>query len=318
MSEQTLVIASKVSRLFLSICLEKRQREAGKTIYLCLNNESFAALKGIGISPILLNISEGQSRVENDADFYKWAMPGGLNANLPSTDLPAWKVLSLDRLYFWFKNSPLKTELINSFRRDHLIVSLDIEEPILWSLACGESTTAVQCGSIMSRTMSDLTPYLPFSKIVTRDDASKKFLEKFGYDGGKIEVRDVSDYLYTWDNDARNKIREGLGIGDETVIGVMFDSQTEWAFRRWLSRQSLSNNPKIIVIADSGRNRKLLLSLISPEQARNILIADDLSMLYGVDQIISFRYFEEISRFSKVPVSVIDVGLRFRSGEITA
>jgi hypothetical protein len=99
----TLAVVSSLSRAYLDLIIQSIHRE--KTVVVDTDDGLHAQLKAVGISSIPLRGVGPKSWAERDVRFRELAMPGNLTANFPGTDLPIWKVLSIDRLNFWFRPS---------------------------------------------------------------------------------------------------------------------------------------------------------------------------------------------------------------------
>ena len=177
----TIAVITEFSKTFAAACLTIQHKELGNGIFVTTRNDSYQAMKSIGLSPILLSVETPQTWKERDAHFASIAMPGTMNFSFVETDLPVWKVMSIDRLYFWFRGKQVfrTIETIEAFSFDKMLVSLDIHSPLPWALANLHPVIAVQCGSILNREFSDLAPYLPFDKILVRDEISASFLKKY-------------------------------------------------------------------------------------------------------------------------------------------
>jgi hypothetical protein len=113
-------------------------------------------------------------------------MPGeGLGINLPGTDLRAWKVLSLDRLSFWYRGlqAQQEYELVMALEWERAYVPLDANSPLPYALArhSGREVVGIQSGSLRTREWYDLAHAgLPFSSVVVVDTKDKILLEGWG------------------------------------------------------------------------------------------------------------------------------------------
>src|SRR3990167_8316822 len=100
----TLVLATRLSKLFIRIAIDELLRDSS-VIVVDTNAEVHSVLKGHNISSIHLESSR-KGRMdwgERDSNFKSLFMDGDqLKCNFPSTELPVWKVLALDRFSFWY------------------------------------------------------------------------------------------------------------------------------------------------------------------------------------------------------------------------
>ena len=131
MSVRPLVLATSFSPLFSRVCLDLQKKYMGTAIFATTQKDSFQNMKAIGISPILIEIPSKTDWVKKDKTFRADYMPGeSLDFNIPSTDLPIWKSLSLDRLYFWYAEDwPQKIlSLIECFDYSELFLSFQFFE----------------------------------------------------------------------------------------------------------------------------------------------------------------------------------------------
>ena len=318
----TLAVVTAFSRTYAATCLAIQHRELGKGIFITPQKDSYQSMKSMGLSPILLDVETHQTWTERDAHFASVAMPGSMEFGFEGTNLPVWKVMSIDRLYFWFRGKSVfrAIEAIEALSFDKLLVSLDIHSPLPWALANLHPAVAVQCGSILSREFSDLAPYLPFDKILVRDEISAKFLKKCGTKEDKIlQASEDFPVPNEVDKKQRDKIREGLGI-DPTrkVVATIYDSQTEWALRRWLQAVSSSMTPQtLIIVVKNKYQRKQLYSLCCKLfSGITFLVVEDQSLIYVADELVCFRLDEEMSRSINIPIKIMDVQDRFLSKEV--
>ena len=119
-----LVVASAISQAWIALaydCLD-----SGPTVVVDFDDAIHAQLKSLGISSIPIRVPGDTSWAQRDTDFAKLALPGSLTEPFPLTDLPMWKVLSLDRLSFWYRGrqAQLEYEAVMGLDWDSALVPL--------------------------------------------------------------------------------------------------------------------------------------------------------------------------------------------------
>ena len=169
----TLIACTTLSETLLSFTFNELHRTAGDTIVIDFDDGVHAELKKHLISSIPIRTGMKFDWEKRDSLFKVLFMPGSaLGIKLPTTDLEAWKMMSLDRFSFWFRpNSFEEYQYVMSLKWDVAIVPLDLHHPLPWALArySGKEVVAVQCGPVKTREMYDIiaSGSLPFSKIIS-------------------------------------------------------------------------------------------------------------------------------------------------------
>ena len=105
-----------------------------------------------------------------------------------------------------------------------------------------------------------------------------------------------------------------MGLSDMPVALVLFESQTEWEFRTCLP-QLMQKYMTLLVYPVTSVDRKNLYRLGGSSTDR-IKIVEDLSAEAAADEIVTFRYNEEIMRGRRLSVTVYDITNRWLSKEL--
>ena len=183
----TLIVATRLSQLFVRIAIDELMRDAD-TIVVDTDLQVHGTLKGHNISSIHLSPARNVrfDWGERDANFKSLFMDGDqLKCNFPSTELPVWKVVALDRFSFWFtdKESTELYDMIMALRWDRAIVSADLNNELPWSLArySGRPVWGVKVSSFRTREWYDLglTGNIPFTGLYIGNESDKAFLSRF-------------------------------------------------------------------------------------------------------------------------------------------
>jgi hypothetical protein len=164
-TSRTLVLVSKVSKTLLAVCSTVNRQELVKPIFVSLNKSAEFAFGSIGISPIPLDTKTKHNWQDHDSMFNEVSES---YKDILIEDFAVWKSMSLDRLYFWFTgaSSDRGMAVLQALDINNVIVSLDLDEPLLWSIAQKFPTIAVQTESIFTREYVDLAAYLPYNQVV--------------------------------------------------------------------------------------------------------------------------------------------------------
>ena len=177
---ETLFLFTSLSHEMIDAAVQESFQSSGQVIFVDLDDSIRGNLKNLGISSVPIRVEKKMDWGKRDTEFRTLAMPGKqLDYNFPGTDLPVWKVLSLDRLSFWYRGDVVKRqyEALMALNWDRAIVPLDMYHPLPWYLArySGRQATAIQVSSLKTREWLDLleSTKLPFSKVVTASEDRK-------------------------------------------------------------------------------------------------------------------------------------------------
>ena len=167
----------------------------------------------------------------------------------------------------------------------------------------------------MLREYVDLSKNMPFKEIVVRDEGSGQFLLKRGYTG-KVVCFGGELLPPVFGGFTRDGAREGLGYSEsDHVMGIYYEPQFEWAFRR-LTKVFRGDRQALIYV--NGKNARRILTSTNPNfiHQTNVQITDDSRLMAASDELVCFRYIEEVSRTSGIPVKIMDVNFRFLTKEM--
>lgn len=290
-----------------------------ETVIMDTDVQVHARLKEIGLSSIMLR-SPGDSSWENrDRSFAKLAMPGvQLDKPFLNTNLPMWKVLSLDRYSFWYRGEQAKREYesIMAMNWETALVPMDLGHPLNFSLArhSGRRVIGVACGSLRTREWHDLAEarLLPYTKMVVSRQQDLVFLHNQSYQN--VDLIDMPDPVVTAVSPERKAAaRSGWNIPQSDAVAlILFDSQCEWEFR-----QSI---PML-----KQQYQRLLVYPVHWYDSKNIQlftgsgmfqVANDISAETVADDIIAYRYDYNLFKDRVLPVKIFDISGRFLSATL--
>ena len=311
-----LIVASSLSRAFLDLSIQSINRE--KCIVIDTDDSVRAQLKNVGISSIPVRGLGFKSWAERDTSFRELAMPGNLDMNFPGTDLPVWKVLSIDRLSFWFKPSRFEIETVLALDWENALVPLDLRHSLPWVVGRMKPTMAVQTQPIRTRDWVSLfaAGQVPFSEMIAWNQRDSEFIS--GFIQKPVAYHELGDWSTGTPvtDDERKALKKAMGYGDVPVCLILFESQTEWEFRTCI-QQLLSQFVTILIYPVSANDRRNLLGLGVMSNDR-ITIIDNPNVEPVADKVILFRYNEELMRGRRVPIAVYDITNRWLSKELAA
>jgi len=175
--------------LLISIAIEQSHKTGGDCIYVDFDDQTHAALKQAQLSPTPIRATDHSNWHQRDTAFKAIAMPGILDFPIPSTELPVWQVISLDRLNFFYRgNAQKEYDLVTSLNWDLAYVPLDIHHPLPWKLARNHRVMGVQAGPLRTREMRDMLTVMnwdvgiPFLELIVETQLDKAFVDKYGYE----------------------------------------------------------------------------------------------------------------------------------------
>jgi len=291
---------------------------------LALSPDVRDAMKAVGLSPVFIDLGLRVDWAERDAAFKALALPGKLDFCIPSTDLPLWKVISLDRLSFWYGGAMQDRviEFVGSLEFDRAIVSFDLGQPGLWFLDRFDLAeyTAVGVGRIRSRSLLDYMPALPFSQFVVNHESDARFLGRHECPCPVVWIPWPTRVMPPKVEKAeREKVRRALKITNESFVSVVrFEGLTEWAFRRWLDKRSSTIDGRVILVVAEGPRDRAIADVICQSYRRKIdlILVDSWSVEPAADEVVCFRHDQDFIESRRVKVSVMDVMDRFLSSRI--
>jgi hypothetical protein len=249
-------------------------------------------------------------------------MPGTqLLEPFDGTGLPMWKVMSIDRLNFWYRGKQAKNqyESIMALEWDKALVPLDLHNPLPFALARHSDRYAigVQVSTLRTREWYDLlsTHTAQFSEWKVGQPIEQKWLAKFGIQSDLVQI-EPEPVVELPSQDSKKAMRKGLGIPEGYKVGlVFFDSQCEWEFRQLIP--TLHSMYQLIYVYP-----------LHPYDLRNLQdlgviggqmkIADSLSIETACDEAVVMRFEYNTIKGRAIPVRVMDIAGRFLSQELSS
>lgn len=321
MPKRTLAVITELSSAVVVYLLAEAQRRQGEIVVVTTLDDVINSLRSLGLNPIHIGIDTPFSWEERDQAFAKDCMPGGLNFNLPGTDLAAWKVLALDRFSFWYSGYSLtnQAELLRAIDYDRLLINFTLDNCLPWILA-DENTIALQVGTLRTREVYDLLPHLRLSELVVSTEKDRDFVMSRGFQG-RVTLLPIEppskDKKIT--EDERKSVRVGLGIDMEAKVSLVFyESQTEWAFRRWLQKRIERRDDRTyLILPENSRAHQHLFATCGPIlNSLGMHIVDSWVVEPAANEFICFRYRSDIVDHRRISTSIQDIGNRFLSKEL--
>ncbi len=268
--------------------------------------------------PLFHSHGHHMSTIERDEAFANDALPGNLkDLRFPQNEMPLWKSLSIDRYRFWYTPSELP-DLINQFNYDELVISADIYHNLPWAVATAAHARDVHIKGIKTHTLrtrefASFYPYSLLNKIVVSFNDEKEYLNSL-WPNDKINVTAIGGERSPRkpiDSQKRDALRSGLQIPNSAYLtGLIYDKRDEWQFRVLMSRL-LQNELSInaIVFPYDGRSLELFPKCMPDAitQLLNPRIIDDQKMLAMCDEVVMFRFLEDIyTHMADIPLIIYD------------
>src|SRR3990167_5643819 len=127
---------------------------------------------------------------KRDSAFRELCMPGKqLGISFPTTELPLWKVIAMDRLSFWYMGDMMPNwyKYLLALDWQKAYISADLHNPLGWTLAkhSGRKIIGVKVGSLRTREWYDMlhTDGVPFSALISEKESDVRFLKDNGHSG---------------------------------------------------------------------------------------------------------------------------------------
>ena len=224
---KTLFLITNLNKNLLNKVFELYNQEQD-SIFVTDSNQIESYLKeNFGIKCVVLKSSIQNSWAEKDRKFAELFMPGIFeDKTFEGTNLPYHKVLSIDRLSFYFDENISKVnEQFNLIYFNKLVVPFDIYSPIVFDVSCDFIGRKI---AIQYETPTNLEGYdcqvleSLFDEIIQcHESESKSETDKI------VELAQ------------RAEQRKLLQIGEKTkVIGFVFSLPYEREIRNWLIRKT--------------------------------------------------------------------------------
>jgi hypothetical protein len=236
---------------------------------------------GISIIPI---VSRSSTTAERDKSFNEIAMPGVLDGiNIDTTSLPAWKVLGIDRLRFWYYPHNDITSILDMINFDELIVSFDLHNPVIWQAVehVGKAT-AVKTSSILDRQHMDFLRWYNKISLVVSHEQERQFLLK-----NKIK-KVVSAGLDVPTRPRPTELRK-------KTIGMYYDSRFDWKALVMFQSIELGDKKLVIGFPNNTEWRKFMKTFPQLAQHEQIELQDAIG-LHNCEEVLLPTYDENLVR----------------------
>lgn len=276
-----LFIVTKSSELLLSHIVNT---PADERIVIADNKlaEPFLNI-GVQIVPI---IPRGTTTAQRDKSFYDIAMPGLFgDAVFPSTELPIWKVLGIDRLRFWYYPHDDITKIMDMIVFDELVVSFDLQSPVIWqAVEHFGKCDAVKVNSIMDRQHLDFLKWYTNIRVLhVSHQYETQFLRK-----QKVRCKVIDAGLEPVARPRPAELRE-------KTVGMYYDSRYDWKALTMFMDMNIGKKTLVIGFPNNREWRKFLTTF--PNFANNPQVElQDAIGLMKCEEILLPTYDENIVR----------------------
>jgi hypothetical protein len=302
---KSLFIITTISQLMLDTLLHE-QNESEVTVVTPYDNIAHDMFNlGISCFPIkqkTMGISD------MDKMFAEEMLPGVMESygNFPGTDLPVWKVLSLDRLKFWFDyGAKTNLEFIRSIEYDRVYVSLDLDNPYPWNIFPDDAEyIAIKTNPIRTAEFVLYSPRFEFDEIWVDSREDEEFLKKIRTKTTvRVKEKEKTRIITRKQVKSQESGKLDLGFGsDSRVIGVMFDKRDEWQTRLFLS---LNHGKNILLFPVDTRSRELARDVLHEYK---FFIQSNEQVAYMCDEVVAFRWDDRYTPRKLSTFKIIDYG----------
>jgi hypothetical protein len=291
----TLFLITSLSDLMMELLLFEHSR--GDVIVVTPRQDIVKLLSEFGIDLFFLSTDKYLGVEERDKRFKNLAMPGVFkDVVFGGTELPAWQVLSIDRLKFWYvPENEMYLDFIDSSDWDRVYVSFDIGSALpipVMNLAekRGAYSYAVKTEPIKTIEIFDIIPLLTFNEYLVDEQEDIRFLENAGAQGKihKMGERDLPKTEFP----SKQILRETLGISENvTLSGILFDKRDERQHRKMLSmiREQERLNVMVFVFPVDTRSAELVSNVLH-EYRDMITVQSDPKMMAACDELVGARW----------------------------
>lgn len=315
-----LILFTTTSNLLEHLALESIRLH--ETVVVDTDDAVHNRLTQIGISSVALRSPGDKGWGERDAAFAKLAMPGTqLLEPFGGTNLPMWKVMSIDRLNFWYRGKQAKNqyESIMALEWDKAFVPLDLHHPLPFALSrhSKRHVVGVQVSTFRTREWYDLlSAKVPqFSEWKVGQPTEQKWLAKFGVRADLVQI-EPEPQTEAPSKDSKKAMRKALNVPDGYKVGlVFFDSQCEWEFRQLIpTLNSMYNLVYVYPLHDYDLRNLQDLNVIGGQMK----LADSLSIEAICDEAVLMRFEYNLAKNRAIPVRIFDITNRFLSQELAS
>ena len=114
----------------------------------------------------------------------------------------------------------------------------------------------------------------------------------------------------------RQSMREGLAISPTSFVGlVLYESQCEQAWRMFCL--DISRRYEVVLVFPLGE-RALKHFMATNPNLPNVRLIDSLEIEPACDEVVVFRFVEDLLVGRKIPVRILDTNSRWLSQELSA
>lgn len=265
---------TKTSELLLSELLDV---SSSNWVDVYTNNEKSAQeIENLGVSCIYIPEIPISDKRKKDKAFQDDFMPGIL-ADMEMKSFPIWKSLAMDRFRFWYNPN------YSSYDFSHYDVcyySLDVLSTFPWIIDANRRI-GIKIGNIRERTVLDFINSSYFDEVIVSFD-DEQFLSK------KCKSRAISRLPKP---ELNNSALREIHSGGKKIIGVVFDKQNDWQYRRFfdtLDSEYLKHNYYVSIVIDE-RSGQLISSCASYG-----LEVQGNEFISKCDTVIDFAFHENI------------------------
>lgn len=297
-----LFICSHLSELLLHELLQSRRK-----VVVCFSDVA-RQLEELGISPIVLD----QPPIEvpqRDRMFFEAAMPGKMGEEpFPGTELPAWKVLGIDRLRFWYNpNHERWGQIIDLIDFDRVFIPLALDASLPWLVAKRAKARKVPVTAVKVAPMLN-NPTLDFLRsgqaavqhVIVSSKEERAFFSK--------RVKKIK-FKVSSSMDASH-VQHRAPASDEVqkdTLGIYFSPEYDWKFLAFFP--GLQTPKQITICMKDLRAWDKFISTF-PELSNNPeILLSDVVALAQCEEVLLPAYLEEVLRIipENVNVSYYDI-----------
>lgn len=293
---------TSISDLMIDILLEKSLSH--DVLVATPRTEVRNVVKSWGLEGVLMVSDIMPDRRGQDRQFKDDFMPGIFgDATFANTGLPAWQVLSLDRLKFWRQpNFALEVDFLRSLRFSRVYTSFDMGNAIPFVLAQEFETVAVKTEPIRTREVLDFGPHLGFVEYIVSDKEDARFLRRVNVSGAITEREAIIPEPPKWTS--KDALRSAMGT-PEDVFGILFDPRYERQCRLLFDVLDQQNWPRVYVFPIHRRAAELLPKCLG-DYAGKYQVVSSLDALAVCDEIVAFAYDENYCKHLPAKLAIYD------------
>jgi hypothetical protein len=287
----TLYVVSRTSEILTEAML----KDSGRKVVLTAPRLS-AAFASIGLASTPVEFPPA-TVLERDVKFADELMPGKYGDTVfPGTDLPAWKILSIDRLRFWYhatweavKNA---VDLVNA---DRLVIPFDINNVLPWiAVAVAKERNlrveAYKVHTLYTREVLDFLPLAQIDRLVVSTENERQLLLKHS---SKCKIISAG---FT----AKPRAGESSALLEDT-IGIYFESRYDWKFLAAIQGINLGNSKLLVCVPNNREWQKFVTAFGAMLENPNIEMREAVT-LARCEEVYLPAYIEDIVR--EIPVNV--------------